>query len=252
MLLPLTNRGYTKAPITEAVIDVRVELPATTAIVDLMNSHSGEELAYPVVEQISSMMGQMTFNPQETPAPQMSASAQPMGYMFRGTDGKQAYQARIDGFTLSRFAPYLGWDNFCAEAQRLWNIYRIVAQPSKIVRVAVRYINRIDIPLPIDDFGDYFKTVPQVASDLPQGLSGYFMQLTIPINEIKSIAIINEAIIQPARPEVVSIVLDIDVFRVFDLPVDEPEIWAIFEDLHTAKNNAFEACITDKARELFQ
>jgi uncharacterized protein (TIGR04255 family) len=184
--------------------------------------------------------------------PDTNTSATHIGFLFRSADGKQIQQARTNGFTMSRLAPYLHWDGFCTETRRLWDIYRSIAKPSKVTRVAVRYVNRIDIPLPLNDFGDYLRTVPTVSSDLPQGLSRYFMQLVMPLEEIKGNVIINETIIEPAKPEVVSIVLDIDVSRSNDLPSTEEEIWALMEQLRTAKNNVFEACITDKARELFQ
>ena len=128
----------------------------------------------------------------------------------------------------------------------------MVASPQRIVRVAVRYVNRIDIPLPLGDFNEYLRTVPEVSPDLPQGLAGYFMRLEIPMDDIKSRCLVNEAIIEPSVPNVVSVVLDIDVFRTEDLPTEEDEIWSFIEDLRARKNSVFEACITDKARELFQ
>src|SRR5207253_4384748 len=100
-----------------------------------------------------------------------------IGYTFTSSDGLQAFQSRLDGFTFSRLAPYNGWESFCSEARRLWNIYREVTQPQAVTRAAVRYINRLDLPLPIRDLKDYLRTVPEVSPDLPQGLSGYFMQL---------------------------------------------------------------------------
>jgi uncharacterized protein (TIGR04255 family) len=98
---------------------------------------------------------------------------------------------------------------FATEARRLWDLYRSVARPSKLIRLAVRYINRIDIPLPLNDFKDYLRTVPEVSPALPQGLTGYFMHLEIPLADIKSLALINETIIEPASQNVVSVVLDI-------------------------------------------
>ncbi|MFN5625028.1 MAG: TIGR04255 family protein, partial [Planctomyces sp.] len=48
-----------------------------------------------------------------------------------------------------------------------------------------------------------------------------------------------------------SVVLDIDLFQDHALPNDEAELWKCFEALHDRKNEIFEACITDAARELF-
>lgn len=242
------QRHYQKPPITEAIIDLRVELPTATRLIELNKAHEGEEVTYPTVEELHAAFGQMQIGPQVS----ATAGSQHIGYLFRSGEGRQIYQARLDGFTISRLAPYENWHAFRGEARRLWDIYRTVTKPSRVIRLAVRYINRIDIPLPLKDFKDYLRTVPEVSPDLPQGLSGYFMQLAVPLEDIKSLALINETIIEPVSQDVVSVVLDIDIFRTADLPTDEEGIWAFFEELGARKNEVFEACITDKARELFQ
>ena len=242
------KRHYQKAPITEAIIDLRVELRPDFPVSELSKAHEGQEAAYPTVQERHAAFGQMQVGPQVSAI----AGSQHIGYLYRSGDSKQIYQARLDGFTMSRLAPYENWESLRDEARRLWDIYRSVAKPPKVSRLAVRYINRIDIPLPLRDFKDYLRTVPEVSPDLPQGLAGYFMQLTIPLEDIKSLALINETIIEPSCQNVVSVVLDIDIFRTADLPPDEEGIWAFFEELRDRKNQVFEACITDKARDLFQ
>lgn len=246
---PMTpQRRYKKPPITEAIIDLRVELPPDFSISGLKEAHEGQEATYPTIQERHAAFGQMQIGPQVS----ATASSQHIGYLFRSGDSKQIYQARLDGFTMSRLAPYESWNALRDEARRLWDIYRTVTKPAKVTRLALRYINRIDIPIPHQDFKDYLRTVPEVSPDLPQGLSGYFMQLTIPLEDIKSLALINETIIEPASQNAVSVVLDIDIFRTADLPTDEEGIWAFFEELRARKNQVFEACITDRARELFQ
>lgn len=242
------QRHYPKAPITEAIIDLRVELPSDIGLEELRRAHAGQEQGYPHIKQMNLAFGQMHLGDEVT----TTASTKPVGHLIRSGDGKQIYQARLDGFTMSRLAPYERWETFRDEARRLWNVYKAAVSPQRVVRVAVRYVNRIDIPLPLHDFKDYLRTVPEVSPDLPQGLAGYFMRLEIPMEDIKSRCLLNEAIIKPAAPNVVSVVLDIDVFRTEDLPTEEDEIWGFVEDLRIQKNSVFEACITDKARELFQ
>lgn len=244
----IAQRHYKKPPITEAIIDLRVELPPGVGLAELKNTHSGEEAAYPRVEPRYVAFGQMQIGPQVS----ATAGSQQIGYLFHSGDGKQIYQSRLDGFAMSRLAPYENWNALRGEARRLWEIYRSVAKPSKLTRLAVRYINRIDIPLPLSDFKDYLRTVPEVSPDLPQQLAGYFMQLVIPQYDIESLALINETIIEPASQNLVSVVLDIDIFRTTDLPSNEEDIWAFFEQVRFRKNEVFEACITAKARELFE
>ena len=62
--------------------------------------------------------------------------------------------------------------------------------------------------------------------------------------------LLNETVVPPAKPNVVSVVLDIDVFRTKDVPRNDSDRWTFFEMLHTRKNDVFEASITDATREL--
>jgi uncharacterized protein (TIGR04255 family) len=242
------GQHYSRAPITEAIIDLRVQLRDDLPAAELRKAHLGQESAYPQVEAVNVTVGHMEVGERISTA----ATTKHMGFWFRSADGKQIYQARLDGFTMSRLMPYESWVPFRTEARRLWDVYRSIATPEKVVRIAVRYINRLDIPLPLRDLKDYLRTVPEISADLPQGLAGYFMQLAIPQDDIRAVVMLNEALIEPAAPDIASVVLDIDLFRTAELPTSDDGLWGVFEDLHVRKNDVFEACITDQARELFK
>src|SRR5262249_10954306 len=122
----------------------------------------------------------------------------------------------------------------------------------RIERVAVRYINRLDLPGDRVELKDYLRTAPELSPDLVQGLVGFFMQLNIPHTDIKCTSLLNEITVEAPEPGVVSVVLDIDLFRTEDLPQAEQDLWSLFETLHERKNEIFEACITDRTRELIK
>lgn len=242
-----TARHYPRAPITEAIIDIRVRLPESVGVDELEKCHESIREQYPGKARRDFAEGRFEVGKRVG----ASASQRPVGFLFKSQDGKQVFQARLNGFTMSRLAPYESWEPFRSEARRLWDIYRQTVSPEAVVRLAVRYINRIDIPTPFDDFDQFLRTIPVVSSDLPQALSGMFMQLTIPQPDIDCVALLNEALIEPAMPDVASIILDIDLFRTENPPQEEAEIWEFFEILHDRKNDVFEACITEAARKLF-
>lgn len=237
---------YPNAPITEAVIDIQV---AASASMDRLAEAFADEPAYSP-EKLFATTAAMTFSPDANTV--ATATSEPIGYLYRSTDKLHICQARTNGFTFSRLAKYPGWGEVSAEARRLWDKYRAATTPTSITRIALRYVNRLDIPLPLDDFSRYLRTAPQLSSELPQGLSGYFMQLQVPLPDTRTACVINETIIEPSKPSTVAVVLDIDVFRTSDLPKDEAQLWEQLEQLRSEKNRVFEACITDDARRLFQ
>ncbi|HEX4341546.1 MAG TPA: TIGR04255 family protein [Polyangiaceae bacterium] len=238
----LPERHYAHAPITEAVIDFGVQLSADPTAENL-----GEIRDESYAQRDPVFMGHVQFGSGTT-----SATQQALGWRFRSADGPYIYQVRTDGFALSRLTPYENWDNFSSEARRIWDKYRAVAKPITVQRIALRYINRIDIPLPLNDFGEYLQCSPSVSPHLPQGLSNYLMSLTIPLDELVTV-VVNEAILnQVTKPNAVSILLDIGVSQSLSLPFEEEALWERFGYLRKVKNHVFEACITDKTRELFQ
>jgi uncharacterized protein (TIGR04255 family) len=234
---------YSRAPITEALIELQVEPSTTLAILADIQSHL--EGDYPTRQDFSLLQGQMVAGSE--------VSSTPIGYRFLSADQKQIVLARLDSFTFSRLSPYDCWGSFRKETQRLWEVYQSLTNPKAITRLAVRYVNQLDLPLPLEDFKEYLQTVPEVSPTLfPQGLSGYFMQLQVPQENPGGMLILNEAIVPPSNPDVVSVLLDIELSQMGNLRNNEVEIWDCLEKLRTRKNQVFESCITDKTRELIR
>jgi uncharacterized protein (TIGR04255 family) len=238
-------KHYSHAPITEALIDIQVKLPPGVKLDNLAQVYSSIQAEYPQHEEVLLFEGQMIAGASVG----ATESQSPIGYIASRDDQKQILQLRFDAFAFSRLAPYDCWENFRDEAKRLWNIYHSLIHPETIVRLALRYINRLDIPLPVSDIKDYLRTFPEVSPDLPQGLSGYFMQLQIPQENLGIMLVLNQAIVPPPTPDFVSLILDLELFIKEDIPHDE-KLWQILEQMHEQKNIAFEACITQRTREL--
>ncbi len=242
------SRHYSKAPLTEAVLDIRVELPGEITLQELRDVQVGEEESYPRREESIIVVGQMSMGTQVG----ASAKQTPNGYRFVSQDNRQIFQARFDGFTFNRLAPYETWESFRDEARRLWEVYRPIAKPKNITRLALRYINRLDLPLPLRDFKDYLRTIPEISPNMSQGLSGYFMQLQLPQPDLEAMLRLNQTLIPPPGPNLVSVVLDFDLFCKDNVPSEDQDIWKRFELLRTRKNEVFEACITNKTRRLIR
>jgi len=239
-------KHYSKAPITEAILELRVTLNEGFSVEELADIHTFISDQFPTKEPIHT--GSLMF--QSGPSIKIDASREHSGFLYRSKDGLRILQTKLNGFTFNRLAPYNTWEEFSADARQLWEIYKRVCQPSSVTRAAVRFINRLDLPGPIVDFKDYLRTVPEVAPDLPQGLSTFFMQLQIPQEDLNCMLIINEAFTPSISPELVSVLLDFDLFREQVWQIDDEDIWHFLEKLRQRKNIVFEASITDKTREL--
>lgn len=252
------RRHYPNAPITEALIDLRITHGHDFAIEDL--GKIGEAIAdsYPGQEPMYLHSGQLSLQQPEDPL-LVETTHQHGGFRFVSQNKQQIFQARMDGFTFSTLSPYDRWETFRDEARRLWELYRPAARVESITRAAVRYVNRIDIPsAPTAQLEDYLRTYPEVSADMPnRGLiANFFMQVQLWQEDLDSLLIVNETpVVSPDDETAVSIQLDLDLFQErFEEPWSADEdaaVWRFLEQLHDRKNEVFEASITDTTRRLF-
>jgi uncharacterized protein (TIGR04255 family) len=249
-----TVSHYDHAPITEALIDIQFKGPAVSPD-ELAALQEQEAASFP--EKKPTFIASLKFDQQAGEMPAFSEhSASQMGWAFLAGDKLRVWQVRPGGFTFSRLAPYQSWEPFRDEARRLWEISQAVLKPETFTRVALRYVNRLELPLPFSDFKEYLLTVPEVAPTLPQALSNFFMQLQIPQVDIQAMLILNQQLLpqvfQGPQPTIAPVLLDIDLFKEIDLPQNEEGVWNLLEQLHSKKNETFEGCITDKTRALIR
>jgi uncharacterized protein (TIGR04255 family) len=242
---------FQNAPIIEALLDVRVELPQEVDLKKLEAFHGFVKERFPEKQERKFIKAEFKLSP-EIASTSFPASSETIGYLFRSPNEKKIVQARLDGFTFNKLKPYERWELLRSEATKLWDLYLQVANPLRITRIALRYINRIDVPLPLKDFKEYILTTPEIAPNLPQALSHFFMRLVIPNPEIQATAAIIETMENPIDNQRLSLILDIDVWRETIYEPNRPEMWNDFEQLRTFKNDIFFNSITEKTKELFR
>ncbi len=247
---------YSNAPITEAIIDLRVIQAQGFSLDNLAAIQETEADRYPNRQSEVVYSGRMYVEEAEGPL-QTESDYQQTGFRLVSQDKRETFIARLDGFVYSIQAPYDRWETFRDEARRLWSSYLAVSDVQGITRAAVRYINQLNLPGAGVEMKDYLRTVPEVSPDYPYGgLTGFFMQLQIPQPDLRCMLILNEAPAEPPNPDTVSIRLDFDLFREqFDQPwkVDEVDaVWEFMERLHQRKNEIFEASITEETRRLIR
>jgi uncharacterized protein (TIGR04255 family) len=245
---PPARRHYARSPVLEAVVEIRGELPDGVGEETLAAVRTGDEERYPDVVPV--MQGAFNINLDATGStpPTTSATTQRAGYLFRGR--AELFQATRESLSYHKLAPYSEWESCRDEAKRLWAKYRRAARPRRLTRLGLRYVNRLDLPAP-GELKDYLLTYPELAPGLPQLLSGYMMQLSVPQPDMPgAVLVMRQGLVGSPAPGVASVLLDIDLAYVLDLSGDSDEFWQFFEQLHNRQIATFESCITDKTREL--
>lgn len=247
---PIGPGQFSRPPIAEAILDIRLDLLNPLEIQRLSTLDGEFSSAYPNKKELFVFEGGIQFDSKEPPKA-LATSGRVAGYIHSSADGRQLVQVRLDGFSFHRLRPYTDWISFRTEARRLWDLYRMKIEGARITRTALRYVNRIDIPLPIGDFKEYFQTTPEIAPNLPQGLSEFFMRLVIPNIEIQAVAIITETMQKP-KDSRLPFILDIDVINSEILELGDEKTWETLETLRGFKNKIFNESLTQKTKELIK
>jgi uncharacterized protein (TIGR04255 family) len=214
---------------------------------------SAVESDYAIEHQYFNINGQIVVDLDSNLVSSVSAQNNLVGYGFVSNDKQKGIEVRKDGFTFKHCSPYPGWDDFKDSASKMWDLYCQIARPTQIHLLALRYINKIDIPsTPGLEIGDYLRTFAEISTELPQKPSSWFVHLQIPGVEDGSNIFITQAIVPPRSPDMLSIALDINLVKEGILSEEFPHIWQKFNLMHEDADRVFEASISDLTRELIK
>ncbi len=241
---------FPNAPIVEALLDIRAKLPDDVTLEKLAEFQEPIKEKYPERRERHPWQTGIQFKPGASPS-MIDQSGGPDGYLFVTADGRQIVQVRKDGFTFSWLKPYDRWDSLRDEARVHWESFLRSFGPEDVSRIAIRYINRIEIPLPMKDFKEYILTVPEIAPGIPDKLRGFFLRLVIPHDDLDCVAIVTETI-EPPRENALPLIFDVDIYREQAFDPDDEEMWTAFGHLQEFKNEVFFKSITEKTKELFR
>jgi uncharacterized protein (TIGR04255 family) len=247
----MTEVHYSRAPLLEAIIDIQVRFqtkPEQEAFAEFARMVAARFPQSSPLTQIGFGM-RMGAPTTPMPAPHVTTSR---GMRLSTSKNDRVLVLRPRSFTFSHMPPYTEWGTFRDEAIQLWELFVSLTKPEVVTRAALRYINRFEIPRAQFELSDYFLFRPEVpGTGIPQQVSSFFTQCQMPQSDIGPdvIAIMNLGS-AAGTPTGSQILLDFDVFATRQLAPDS--VFELLDRLRERKNALFEACITDRARELIR
>jgi uncharacterized protein (TIGR04255 family) len=246
-------RPLARAPIVEALVDLRVHAPENVTVERIEAMFATRNFGYQKIAPIIRGTFGVVFNPQDAPITKLTPSTSTIvGIRLHSADEKYVAQFTTEGFTLSRLEPYESWEALIAEAQRVWREYKICVTPTSIHRAATRFINNLRLPLRIGDRFERFLTgMPDMPSEFPQAVSSFLQRFVIQDDATGATAVLTQALNQVPPVPPLPVILDIDVFRETLFSPDGAEVWNFLAELRKLKNRFFFGALTDEAVELY-
>lgn len=244
-------RHYNHAPIVEAIIDLKGSLLPAVGMDALSTYAAALKARFPVSKPIA--MVTMGFEQLAADKSQFHTDQSQVGLRLETADSSRVLQIQRSGFTYSHLAPYSDWITFRDEAKELWSRYLEATRVDRVTRLAVRVINKLAINGPVSMLPKYVNLRIQTPDGIPAFPDRFFAQLHIDgARWAEGCRVLVNAGAVPQVDAKLEVLLDFDIFVETTKPAGSFEIWEILDKLSVAKDDLFEACITDDTRELIK
>ncbi|MBU3581343.1 TIGR04255 family protein [Polynucleobacter sp. AP-Capit-er-40B-B4] len=243
------SKNYIHPPITEAVIAINFK--STIGFDDLTSVSKKYQKEYPQSQAVSNLSFTVDVDGEGgVPIPKNTQNQK--GWRLSSNDMTQILVLWPQSFTISQLAPYVGWETFLERFMRDWKKFKRNIGQKEIARIGVRYINRIDIPVTGDivEHEKYLNIFPKLPNSLTP-LHAFAVQSALKLPDIGCDLLINSAAAPSPILDHASFMLDLDIFRVEDLPQSDQDIYNLLNEIRNKKNKVFEQCISNRARKLF-
>jgi uncharacterized protein (TIGR04255 family) len=194
---------------------------------------------------IQLVIGQPSFAP-EAPQPQTNIAA----FRFSTASGSRFVQVSKTSFVYQTNDPYTGWVDFRDKLINLWEKSSPLLNPGPIVKVGLRYVNRIAKTEEHSSPGDWLRVTPDVPEALLTSKEHFLGRIeSSPAPAHLRLVTIANAVAVPELPAG-AIVLDVDRITTEQFDVSTAEILEKLEVLHEDVWNAFSGAASDilKAR----
>jgi uncharacterized protein (TIGR04255 family) len=242
-----TFRHLPRAPIVEAVIDLRAQ-PAMPLDEQSCRSSLEPHLAgYRFLDSRRAYHAETKVEGGKPPSQKVEDLGW-KGLRYVSVDQKQIAQFNCDGFVFSRLEPYVNWQQLEHEGFRLWEVFKALAKPVEVQRVGLRFINRIVLAADNLRFEDFLRPSPEPPAefDLPFQHFMHHDTLAVPghpyaVNVIRTI--------QPATAgseKSASVILDIDVFTTQGFEMNPENLARRLAEMRWLKNKVFFGSVTEK------
>lgn len=171
---------------------------------------------------------------------------------FLREDERALIQVGPDLLAVNHLRPYSKWETFKQMIEYALGAYERVANPQAIMRIGLRYINRLEIPGQQEvEIEHYLLTTPTVPSAVPQFFGSWMQRVEIPYPEANGVLVLQASSVQEAEQKAIAFLLDLDFVTLQPALVELDSVMEWVEKAHCEVEEIFEACVTDEARRLF-
>lgn len=246
----LMSKKYKNPPIIEALCEIHFEPDASWDVDSITNIlYEKVKDKFPKKFRLQLQTSQIDIGDSGTPG--ITEQLLPL-VRFQSSDEQALIQVAPNLLTINHLKPYTSWEEFLPLIEMGVNAYREVANPKDIHRIALRYINRIEISSERISLEDYFEFRPFIGQKVLQDIRAFTMGIQILHEGARDVLSVQLTTINSEVPNTIAMLLDLtySLARPGDIMLDDISEWV--KVAHNHIEDAFEACISDQLRKLFE
>lgn len=252
------RRQYKRPPITEAVAEFRLAPSGEwdPTIPGRFLLQEGIAHVYTGKPRTQRLRQFLILGAAPGPVPGVATHDSPDRVQLPDQTGSAMVTLGPNTLSVNALRPYEGWHRYQPRIRTAVTAFEAVAEPMRIVRVGLRYINQIGIPIAGGgkvDLEEYFRCAPPIIEGIPRDHRDFNFNCeyvyedgcTLRLNHGLTVA-------EQTDRNVLNLVLDLDLgWMSGESPISSDTAMSMVELLHQREGMAFESIITDKTRELF-
>ena len=242
-------RPLRRPPIVEALVDLQASVPGDHKIFKALADALKDE--FPIEQQLRDFEAKIEIKDGKV-VQQRLDDATFGGIRVENVDQTIYVQFRPNGFTLNNLKVYMGGGQFIDKAMTLWVMLVEHAKPEFVSRVALRYINRLELPLTQgDEFTRYLTSSPELPEGAPQQVSQFLSRIVGHDAQRQASAVVIQQLKEQQPGKSIVVTVDVDVFRAGHFPVDSTALREVLGSLRMLKNETFFSLLTDETVSLY-
>ncbi len=246
----IPERRYLKPPVIEALCEIYF---AGSSWDDTVPGAFYERVKcdFPQKRQRTIQEAQITLGPEQAAA---GVRQLPPWMQFVSDEKHRMIQLAQDLLVVSQLAPYPHFEEWEPDVYRALCIYRELAQPKNVVRLGLRYINRVLIPGKQIRMEDYFTIYPNLPERLGDMHGSFLVRVEVPKSGQDHTVLITFGTAPPPPPQDAGQAFMLDLYDILmtNTPVDEEVIKREIRRAHDNIVVAFEDSVTETLRALFE
>lgn len=173
--------------------------------------------------------------------------------LFLNNEKKIFMQISKNILAINCLKPYPSWSKFKPIIEKAFRSFiDILGNIQKIEKIALHYVNKIEIPKKSFELEDYFEFRPFLGPNMPQDYIDFITGCVLPFMSNRDLCRLRLTGAVPENANNTALILDLIYYLREELSIKADDALSWVDNAHGEIEHIFEGCITNNLRQIFK